>query len=172
MAHASATLIAQRLVTLGLADQAARWLQIAPEVPPLLAAKVALGLGNPEGALALIGDTQSIPADDLRLAAYAMLGDEATVAAIHAAQGETEAEWQAVSRMRDWPRLAAEGPEAWQKAARSLVGAPTASEGEAAPPPPAGPLERDRRLVEDSAATRAAISALLDSVPLPQAPTQ
>ncbi len=172
VAHASATLIAQRLVTLGLADQAARWLQIAPDVPPLLAAKVALGLGNPEGALALIGDTQSKPADDLRLAAHAMLGDEAAVAAIHAAQGETEAEWQAVSRMRDWPRLAAEGPETWQKAARSLLGTPATAEGEAALPPPAGPLERDRRLVEDSADTRAAISALLDSVPLPQPPTQ
>lgn len=180
LAHASATLIAQRLVTLGLADQAARWLQIAPEVPALLAAKVALGQGDARGALQLIGDTASKPADDLRIAAYTLLGDEAAVAELHAAQGDSQAQWDAVSRMRDWPRLAAEGPAEWQEAARRLLGPaapPRAATEGAAPadpalPPPAGPLERDRRLIEESEATRAAISALLSSVRPPEAPTQ
>lgn len=179
-----ATLIAQRLITLGLAEPAARWLSMEGEPPPLLAAKVALGRGQAERALQLLGEEAGKSADELRLAALRHLRDEKAVAALSAEQGLEEEAWRAVSRQRDWPRLAAEGPEAWKTAAQHLLGltpaeaaaqpgtAPTPGQDAAlaADPLSLGPLERDRRLVAESEALREAISTLLDSVEAPPLP--
>ena len=180
-ASASASLIAQRMVTLGLADQAARWLSMALDPPGLLAARVALGQGDPQRALTLLGEATSPSADDLRIDAYHQLGDESAIAALYAAQEMAPEEWRAVSRMHDWPRLAADGPEEWKAAATSLLG-PGATEagdqgaadaaGLAMEQPAAGPLELDQMLVDQSAATRQAISALLEAVKSPQPLTQ
>lgn len=173
-ARPEATLIAQRLITLGLAKPAARWLSMEGEPPPVLAARVALGLGQAERALQLLGEDPSKPAVELRRAAFLQLGDEAAYADLAAELGQEAEQWRAVSRMRDWPRLAAEGPDAWKEAARRLVGPPPTENAEAVstdPAAPIGPLERDRNLVSDSEATRSAISALLDSVVAPQPAT-
>ena len=174
-ARRAATLIAQRLVTLGLADQAARWLELADDPPGLLAAKVALGQGNPQQALTLAEGETSPSADKVRIAAYHLLGDEAAVAALYAERKMPEEEWRAISRMRDWKRLSSEGPDVWKAAATSLLGPQVAVADGAAvaqPQPPAGPLEPGQRLVDQSAGTRDAISALLDSVKSPAALTQ
>ena len=105
--------------------------------------------------------------------AFHQLGDESAVAALYAAQEMTPEEWRAVSRMHDWPRLASDGPEAWKAAAESLLGpgSPDAV-ASAKQEPAAGPLEQDQMLVDQSAATRGAISALLEAVKSPQALTQ
>ena len=166
-ARAAAALIAQRLVTLGLADQAARWLDQTHEPPGLLAAKVALGQGDPQRALELLGDAQSPSADDVRISAFHLMGDEQAVADLYAAREMPAEAWSAVSRMRDWQRLASEGPEVWKAAASQLE-----VEGAAPTDPEMGPLERDRNLVEHSTATRDAITALLDAVKSPAAVTQ
>lgn len=172
-AREAATLIAQRMITLGLADQAARWLAVEPEPPKLLAARVALGQGRAEAALELMAEEEGKSADDLRIAAYQALGDETSAAALYATRDMPEEAGSAMSRTRDWQRLASDGPEVWKAAARNLLGSDASSEGadvEAAPP--AGPLEESRRLIDDSVATREALSALLMAVKSPDIPTQ
>ena len=73
-AGGAAALIAQRLMTLGLADQAARWLSMAQDPPELLAARVALGQGDPQRALTLLGEAKSPSADDLRIDGISPVG--------------------------------------------------------------------------------------------------
>ncbi len=170
-AGGAATLIAQRLVTLGLGDQAARWLALAADVPKVLAARVALARGEADRALVLLEAEVSPAADDLRIEAHRMLGNEAAMAELYAARDMADAAWSAVSRMRDWDRLAADGPETWQTAASHLLG-PGASAAEAPPAgtgaqTPVGPLERNQRLLDESVATRRAISTLLETIKSP-----
>ena len=179
-ARAAASLFAQRLVTLGLADQAARWLALADDPPALLSARVALGQGDADRALDLLDGEITSPADAVRIEAYRLKGDEVSIAALYAARGMAEEELSAVTRMRDWVRLASDGPEAWKTAAVHLIGPrPSAVDGAeattgSAPPPelPTSPLARDRQLIEESTATRDAISALLDTIKLPDSPSQ
>ena len=176
-ARGAATVIAQRMVTLGLADQAAQWLGLAADPPRLLAARVALGQGDPERALALLEGEVAPTADKLRIDAWHQLGDESAIAALYAAREMPVEEMSAISRMRDWQRLASDGPEVWKAATAVLLGPQaTAAEGATADPteptPPVGPLERDQVLIDQSAATRAAIEALLAAVKSPEALTQ
>ena len=169
----SASLIAQRMVMLGLADQAANWLELAHDPPGLLVARIALGQGDPQKALTLLGEAETPTSDDLRIEAYSQLGDEKAIAALYAAREMPSEEWRAVSRMRDWQRLAVEGPEVWMAAAASLLGPQAAgpampSDEEPAMASAIGPLERDRMLVDQSVATRGAITALLDTIKSPE----
>lgn len=168
-ARGAATLIAQRMVTLGLAEQAARWLTLADDTPRLLAARIALGQGDPARALALLDDEATPSADEIRLDAYHLLGDETAIAALYAARGMPAEKWRAVTRMRDWGRLSSDGPEVWKAAASSLLGPRSAG---TQTEPPAGPLAEDQRLVDQSAETRQAISALLEAVKSPGPVTQ
>ena len=86
--------------------------------------------------------------------------------------------WSAVSRMRDWERLATDGPDVWKAATAVLLGPRPGPEGQSLPEatatgaPEVGPLERDQVLIEQSAATRGAIAALLAAVTSPEAMTQ
>ena len=173
-ARGSASLIAQRMMTLGLADQAERWLGLADDPPQLLVARIALGQGNPESALTVLEGDMSSPADAVRIDAYHLLGDESALAALYVAREMPLEAWSAISRMRDWERLATDGPAVWKDVTAVVLGsAAAAPEGQtAAAPPAAGPLERDQRLIDQSAATRAAISALLAAVRPPEAMTQ
>ena len=180
-ARGAATLIAQRMVTLGLAEQAARWLTLADDTPKLLAARIALGQGDPARALALLDDEATPSADEIRLDAYHQLGDETAIAALYAAREMPAEEWRAVTRMRDWGRLSSDGPEVWKAAASSLLGPQSAGTGgqdafnavaDTQTDPPAGPLAEDQRLVDQSAETRQAISALLEAVKSPGSMTQ
>jgi hypothetical protein len=172
-ARGAASLIAQRMVTLGLADQAAKWLALEQDPPRLLAAKVALGLGEARQALSLLEGDETPPADAVRVDAYVLLGDEPALAALYAAREMPAEELSAVSRMRDWNRLLTDGPDVWKAAAASLTdhvpGEVIASDGvgRGAVEPPAGPLEQDQRLIERSATTREAVTALLESVRSP-----
>ena len=180
-ARGAATLIAQRMVTLGLADQAARWLTLADDIPRLLAARVALGQGDPTRALTLLDDEATPSADEIRIDAYHQLGDETAIAALYAAREMPEEKWSAVTRMRDWGRLSADGPEVWKAAATVLLGPQSAGTGGQSAPdavadtqtePPAGPLEESQRLVDQSVEARQAISALLEAVKSPGSITQ
>lgn len=173
-ARPEAALIAQRLVTLGLAEAAARWLSMEADPPPLLAARVALGLGQPERVLDILGGDSSGPAMELRSAALRILGDDAAFVKLAAEQGLDEEAWRAVSRMRDWPRLAADGPEGWKEAAQFLVGqspGPDAEPGQAGLEVEVGELERDRNRLRDSEAMRSAISDLLEGLAAPDVAT-
>ena len=177
-ANGAAALIAQRMMTLGLADQAARWLGLAHDPPKLLAARVALGQGHAEQALTLLEGEVTPTADKARIEAYHQLGDEAAIAALYAAREMPAEAWSAVSRMRDWERLATDGPDVWKAATAVLLGPRPGPEGQSLPEatatgaPEVGPLERDQVLIEQSAATRGAIAALLAAVTSPEAMTQ
>ncbi len=174
-AKKAASLIATRMLKLGLADQAARWLDLVEAPPPLLAARVELANGRPQQALDLVTADDQPAAFPVRVEALRALGDEMAVAALFAEAGMTEEHWQTVSRMRDWESLAASGPEVWKTAAQKLIG-PTAAD----PAPDAqatadqviGPLARSEALIADSAGTRDAITALLGSVKSPAPLTQ
>jgi len=169
-ARPEAALIAQRLVTLGLAEPAARWLSMEADPPPLLTAKVALGLGQPERVPVILGEDQSGPAMELRTAAMRMLGDDAAYAKLATEQGLEDETWRAISRMRDWPRVAADGPQSWKEAARFLVGHSSdgdAISGDQGLQAPIGELERGQNRLRDSEAMRAALLELLDSLAAP-----
>ena len=170
----SASLIAQRMVMLGLADQAATWLKFTHDPPQLLVARIALGQGDPQRALTLLGEVETPTTDDLRIDAYSQLGDETAIAALYAARDMPSDEWRAVSRMRDWQRLAVDGPEVWKSAAESLLGSPSGDQDLATVAPLSaqdatiGPLQRSQTLVDQSVATRDAITLLLDAVKSPE----
>jgi hypothetical protein len=163
-------LIADRLLGLGLADQAALWLTLDEKAPTLLRARVGLAQGHPKDALALLAKDESPAALAVKAKALLDLNDEKAAAEIFARLGKPEDQWAALSRSQAWDVLAIGGPDPW-KAVASIVTKPS----ESAVPigtQVEGPLARNKSLVEDSAATRDAITALLDVVKSPVPPTQ
>lgn len=176
-AKAAASLIADRMLGLGLADEAARWLKLDDHAPALLTARIALAQGDADGALSLLQRDNSDMAMAVKATALQTKGDEKGAADIFAKLGKTEAEWLAVSRSQDWNLLAEGGPDPW-KALAAIVVPPKdgAASGMTSANPaataPDGPLARNKALVQDSAATRDAITALLNAVKPPDLPTQ
>lgn len=168
-ARESAGIIAERLLTLGLADQAARWLVLAPEVPNLLKARVALANGDAQGALDLIRDETSERALHLRAEALLAQGDQAGAARIYEELGKEDRQWSTLSAAQSWDVLSEDGPEAWKAVAAIIAEEPAAP---ADPATPIGTLEQDKLLVDQSASTRDAITNLLNSVQVPQPPSQ
>ena len=172
-AKASASLMVDRMLRLGFADQAAQWLAAANDPPLLLAARVAVAQGAPQKGLDILGEQKSPPAIQVRLDALRQLGDDPAIAKLFADLGMTEDHWNAVSRMQDWQTLAADGPDVWKAAAATVadppaMAAPAASDAG----PPKGPLAMGQALVNESATTRDAITALLASVKSPAVPSQ
>lgn len=164
----SAGLIADRFLNLGLSDQAARWLTLAPDPPAVLRARVALANGDAPRAIELLGEDTSEPALHVKAEALKYMGDEAGAAQVYQELGRSEEQWSALSRAESWSAFGEEAPPEW-KGVTDLV------TGEAVTPPEdplAGPLARDRALVDSSAATRDAIDALLKSVEVPAPPSQ
>ena len=161
-----ASLIADRLLTLGLAAEAGRWLHLGDQPPPILLARVALAQGDPQTALTLLQGLDAPLALPPRAEALRQLGADQAAAAIYGALDMPDQQWNAVGRAHDWQTLATQGPKSWQSAAALLL-APGATTQL-----PLGPLARDAALLTQSAATRDALAALLDSVKSPIAATQ
>ena len=165
-ARSSAGLVASRLLRLGLADQAGRWLAVTNEPPALLSARISVAQGEPEQALMLLADLATPAAIQVRLNAYTQLGDEAAIAQVFADLGMDQERWNAIGRTEDWARLAAEGPEVWKTAAGTLADQPALDSGGG------GDLAKGKALIDDSVTTRDAITALLESVKSPVALSQ
>lgn len=169
---------AERLMSLGFAEEALVWLGpvSGTDDPPrrLLAAAAHLALGDARAALSDLSGLGDPEAEALRATAVLQLGDPAAAAEAYGRAGDAEARDRAIVWTRDWPILAAEGPETWASAAALLdpqeAAAGLAVEGPATPAaaageaPPTGSLARGAALVEDSAATRATIEGLLLSI--------
>jgi hypothetical protein len=174
--RAAASLIADRMLRLGFADQAARWLAVANDPPRLLAARIAIAQELPQQALDLLGDQKTPAAVKVKLDALHQMGDEAGVAALFAELGMTEEHWNAVSRTQDWQTMATDGPDVWKAAAATVADKPASEPAQPAAAgallPPDGPLAQGQALITESASTRSAISALLDSVKSPAPPSQ
>lgn len=170
-ARSAAATIAARMLDLGLADQASAWLRLDPQAPNLLAARIALAQGQAQEALSRLQTDTSPAALNVKAAALQAMKDEKGAADVYAQLGMPEAQWAAVGRSQAWDVLAHEGPDPWKNVA--AVVAPVAEDPAAAGPTGAdGPLTRNKALVAESAATREAISALLDAVKSPAAASQ
>ncbi len=161
-----ASLIADRLINLGLAAQAGRWLRLVDKPPPILLARVALAQGDPQTTLTLLEGLEEPLALPLRAEALRQSGADMAAAEVYAALDMPDKRWNAVARARDWQALAVQGSRAWKSAAEMLLAPQAASQS------PLGPLARDEALLSQSAATRAALAVLLDSVKSPTAATQ
>ena len=159
-AAAVAVRLAERLLALGFADQAAQWAALDPGADLMFLVTIALQDRDGREALRLLAGQQDEPAQRARAQALQLLGDEAGVAATFAALGEDAAAWAAERRAQDWTGVAAAGPDRWKAAAATLITAPSA----AALP---GPLAESQALLDGSASTRQAIADLLTSVPPP-----
>ncbi len=170
VAKGVASLIADRFLGLGLADQAAQWLEQDDRAPALLRARVDLARGNPKDALAQLDADDSPAALAVKARALQDLNDEQAAAEVFAKLGKPEDQWAALSRSQAWEALAQGGPDPWKAVASVVTNPPT--DAAAANPASQGPLARNKTLVADSAATRDAITALLNSVKTPVLPSQ
>jgi len=165
-AKGSAVQIAERMLGLGLSDQAALWLAQADHAPATLTARVKLALGDAQAALSLLKSQESAEAMQLRAQAYQTLGNPKQAAELYAKLGQRQDQWHAMRQARDWPGLGAQGPAPWKALAELAIN--PASLPEAAK----GQLAQDMALIDLSAATHDAIVALLDqtkaSIPVSQ----
>jgi hypothetical protein len=157
--------IADRLAGLGFAEAALAWLgPVSPQDAPerrLIAARAELGLGGAQAAIALLAGLEDAPAQTLRAQAFLQLGRlEPAEAALRAA-GDPEEAARLLAWQADWAGVEQAGPDAWATAAARATLPPPDAAG------PAGPLGRGAALVEESAAAREALSALLATVPAP-----
>ncbi|NBZ87319.1 hypothetical protein [Stagnihabitans tardus] len=167
-ARESAGIIADRMLMLGLADQAARWLTLAPRAPDLLRARVALANGEAQAAIDLVRDDSSERAMHLKAQALISLGDQQGAAEIYAAMGQADQEMSILTANKAWEKLATQGPGPWKDVASIVTGIPSEVPAPPEPDPllPDGPLAQNKRLVDESALTRDAITNLLNSVPV------
>jgi len=160
--------LANRLLSLGLAESALRWLPDPSAADPLVLAQIHLQRHDGRSALAALTGLDTPEALALRAQAMQQLGDLAAAARLYAKAGDSTGELSAVHRAQDWADLAQRGAEPWKSAAAALA-APKAS-AEAAPPGPLaepGPLAQGQQLVSTAAETRAAVEALLKAVAAP-----
>lgn len=165
-----ASIIAVRMLGLGLADQAARWLTVDEKPPGILAARIKLAQGQAKAALVLLQSDDSPAALAVKAAALQALNDEMGAAEVFTQLGKTDEHWAALSRSKVWDALAVDGPEAWKAVASFVVPATNATANATAATD--GALARNKALVQDSAAMRDAITALLDTVKTPVSPSQ
>lgn len=150
--------IAKRLTDLGFGDAAQLWL--GPDGDPVALAAAEMADGNARAALTRLAGRPGAEAAVIRARALLALGDAATAADLLAESGEPDQEASARIQARDWDFLRQNGPAPWQSAAAELQ--PTPLSG--------GPLTDGRAILTQTAATRAAVAALLDATPENAAP--
>jgi hypothetical protein len=172
VARNSAGLIADRMLMLGLGDQAARWIELAPDAPDLLQARVALANGEAERAMELVKDDGSEQALHLKAQALVYLGDQVGAAKVYEELGKSDQQWSALSAAQSWDEISKNGPDQWKSVAGIVTGEATPTAPPVDPLQPDGPLAQDKRLVDESATTRDAITNLLNSVQVPGQPSQ
>lgn len=176
-AKAAAALIADRMLGLGLANQASNWLKLVEKPPALLEARIRLAQGDPRAALQSLRSDDSDPSLAIKAQALTALHDEKGAADIFARLGKPIQEMSALSRSQAWDVLARSGPDTW-KAVASIVAPPsevqtgTVVAKVETPNGTDGTLAHNKTLIAGSAATRDAINALLNSVKAPLPPTQ
>jgi len=183
------TMMARRLIELGFPDAGLAWLPPVDGDPErvLLAAKAELARRDARAALRVLAGQPGAAADRLRAQAQVPLGDPVGAAAAFAAAGDATAAERALWQGRDWAAIAASDTDPVLSAAAALatpdpvqpdavlvgpVQTGPVGEAPAIPPLALGPttLAQGRSLVEDSAAARAAVAAMLAAMPMPDAP--
>jgi len=158
--------IADRLLALGFADEALRWLPEATDAQTAESlARAELRRADARSALRAMAGLDSPEISRLRALALEQLGDQAAAARAFAAAGDPEAEAAALWRAQDWKASAALGREPVRAALETL-----SPDVPVLPPDGNAPLAQGRALLEDSARARDAILALLEATPMPEPP--
>ncbi|TAG20491.1 MAG: hypothetical protein EAZ40_09745, partial [Rhodobacterales bacterium] len=154
--------VATRLVGLGFPDAAMAWLGPVTETDPdparRVAAQAELLRGDARATLALLGALDAPEDQALRARALVQLGRIEPARLAYEAAGLPEEAARLLPWEADWSRLQDEGSAPWSVAA-SVATVPPRDE--------TGPLARGTALVEESAAARAALDALLSTVQAP-----
>lgn len=179
---ATGTAIARRLIDLGFPDAGLAWL------PPtdgdaervLLAARAELTRRDARAALRVLAGATGPEAELLRAQAQVQLGDPAGASTAFAAAGDAVAAERALWQGRNWGAIAGSQADPALAAAAALalpdllqtdpvVVLPPPADGIAAAilPQPTT-LARGRALIEDSAAARATVAAMLEAMPGPE----
>lgn len=159
--------IARRLLGLGLADPAQRWLDAIENPDPILAAQIALGRGDGHHALAALAQKTGDEAQELTLLALDLIGQDEARAKILAASEIPEAAAPALARAGKWPALETSEAKVWAELASRLAPSP-ANQPETSQP--TGPLAHGHDLIAAGGETRAAVTALLANIPMPNLP--
>jgi len=158
--------IADRLLGLGFADEALRWLPDATDASTAESlARAELRRGDARTALRGIAGLDGPEISRLRAEALEKLGDQAAAARAFAEAGDPAAEAAALWRAQDWAASADLGSDAVRAALQQL-----SPDRPVLPPDGNAPLAHGRALLEDSAKTRDAILSLLDATPAPEQP--
>lgn len=153
--------LATRLFDLGLPEAARRWLQDETGIDPLLLAKIDLARQDANAALSLLSEQASPEALSLQAAALQKLGENAKAAKAFAESGDSVAALQASMHAQNWQDLRQKGTGNWQALAE------VATTTEQASVLVTTPLAYGKDLLDQTAATRAAIQALLQQVTPP-----
>lgn len=156
---AVATMVADRLVSLGFAEAALVWLgpvdDTADPERRIIAARAEQARGDARRALALLQGLDGTAVESLRAEALVQLGTLDVAAAALRTAGEDEAAGRLMTWQGNWARLAEDGPAAWQTAAGFAV---------AARPAETGLLAQGEALLMDSQSARQAVTDLLAAV--------
>lgn len=158
---------AKRLLDLGFPTQADRYLSEVVEGESgdelrLLRARSALEQGRPMRAQAELIGLNGREADLLRARARSKVGDHVAAQDLFTVLGENDRAIEEAWLASDWPRLRATEEPLWNDVAElgeDSVADTAPSENPASPR--LGPLARNRILLEDSAAARTTLHALL-----------
>lgn len=154
---AEAVIFAERFLQLGLPDQAQIWLAGVREADPLLAARIALANRDGMAVLAHLRGVNGSEADQMRIAAHILTGDNRSAATDLGRLGEAQAASAALARAGDWDALRQGGMPEWQVAA--LAALPQTALV------PTAPLAEGMALADQAKNTSSALRALLASLP-------
>ena len=154
--------VATRLLGLGFADAALYWLDpVAPDESAnrrRIAAEAELARGDARRAVALLLDLVEPKDEILRAKALVQLGALAEARTAYLAAGLPDEAQRLTTWEGDWQRLKAEDAPLWSAAAAVVTPNPLQD---------AGPLARGAALLEDAAAARLAVDALLKGLASP-----
>ncbi len=156
------TLIASRLLDLGLPDEALAWIRALNEGTSvderIIAAKASLAKGDPNNAIFWLADLIDNSALELRAQALFQLDQPEDAAKTWAQANNSDANIRAQSWARDWGNLAKNDGSSFKAAAELVTSAPS-------PDAAQGPLAYGNDLVTDSEQARAILANLLVVVP-------
>lgn len=152
----TAEILSQRLLDLGFARPAARWLAMVETPDPILNARVRLATGDPKGALTALGGIGDPASDGIRAAALTALGDPLGASKLWEMAGNGGNAVTSVILSQDWQAVAGAASDPWQAAAKTVSPTPLDAI--------AGPLARGETLVAASNGTRLALTGLLETL--------
>jgi tetratricopeptide (TPR) repeat protein len=156
--------LAERLLGLGLAENALYWLGNESQVDPTFMAQIQLQRHDGAAVLLVLTGIDTPEALVMRAQALSLLGENAAAAQVYAQAGEADAEMHALGLAEQWADISLRGVNGWKQVAEHAV---TKVSLPADSIKGGGPLAVGKALIDDSMATRAAVGALLLKVAAP-----